>query len=122
RLVRAAADFGAEMLRQALGQRQTHQVLFDAVGAALGATQSVTDRLGGSSGQRLEQPPPATVLDQLREGPSAGTGMGAANAEETLRLAEAIRVLALRHGTPALLHCIRLVDSLRSLLDSVTGE
>jgi two-component system, NtrC family, nitrogen regulation response regulator NtrX len=37
-----------------------------------------------------------------------------------LRLAEAIRVLALRHGAPAVQHCIRMVDSLRALLDNVT--
>jgi hypothetical protein len=121
RLVRAAADFGAEMLRQALGQRQTHQVLLDAVGAALGATASITQSLAGSTAHRMEEPPPPAVLDQLREG-LRSTAAGGAHAAETLRLAEAIRVLAVRHGTPALEHCIRLVDSLRSLLDSVTGE
>jgi two-component system, NtrC family, nitrogen regulation response regulator NtrX len=120
RLVRAAADFGAEMLRQALGQRQTHQVLFDAVGTALGATAHVTEKLRGLPVQRLEQPPPALVLDQLREGLGA-TAAASANAEDTLRLAEAIRVLALRHGAPAVQHCICLVESLRTLLDSVTG-
>jgi ActR/RegA family two-component response regulator len=120
RLVRAAADFGAEMLRQALGQRQTHQVLLDAVGAALGATASITQSLAGSTERRMEEPPPRAVLDQLREG-LRSTAAGS-HAAETLRLAEAIRVLAVRHGAPALEHCIRLVDSLRSLLDSVTGE
>jgi hypothetical protein len=119
-LVRAAADFGAEMLRQALGQRETHQVLFDAVGAALGATAQVTEKLRGQAVQRLQQPPPAAVLDQLREGLSA-TAAGSGSAEDTLRLAEAIRVLALRHGAPAVQHCIRLVESLRTTLDAVTG-
>ena len=42
-------------------------------------------------------------------------------ADETLRLAEAVRVLAVRHGPAAVQHCIRLVESLRQLLDSVTG-
>ena len=120
-LVRAAADFGAEMLRQALGQRQTHQVLFDAVGAALGATAQVTEKLRGQPVQRLEQPPPSVVLDQLREGLSATAAGAAAGAEETLRLAEAIRVLAVRHGAPAVQHCIHLVESLRTMLDAVTG-
>jgi two-component system nitrogen regulation response regulator NtrX len=46
-LVGAAADFGVEMLRQALAQRQTHQVLFDAVEAALGASESVVESLAG---------------------------------------------------------------------------
>jgi ActR/RegA family two-component response regulator len=120
RLVRAAADFGAEMLRQALAQRQTHQMLLDAVAAALGASDSVAQTLRGSAGQRLEQPPPDAVLDRLREGLSA-TGAGAVDAGEAVRLAEAVRVLALRHGPPAVQHCIRLVDSLRQLLDAVTA-
>src|SRR5262249_49861076 len=120
RLVRAAADFGAEMLRQALGQRQIHQVLFDAVGTALGATAHVTDKLRGQPAHRLEQPPPAPVLEQLREGLRASAAASAAP-EDPLRLAEAIRVLALRHGAPAVQHCIRLVESLRTMLDSVTG-
>ncbi len=120
RLVGAAAEFGAEMLRRALAERQTHRVLLDAVAAALGASESVAESLRGSSAQRLEQPPPAAVLDQLREGLSATPGAAVA-AEETLRLAEAVRVLALRHGAPAVQHCIRLVEDLRRLLDTVTG-
>jgi two-component system, NtrC family, nitrogen regulation response regulator NtrX len=120
RLVRAAADFGAELLRHALAQRQTHQVLFDAVDAALKASTSVTQTLSGSPAQRPEQPPPLAVMDQLRAGlHAAGATVGA---DETLRLAEAIRVLAIRHGPPAVEHCIRLVQSLRELLDKVTGE
>jgi ActR/RegA family two-component response regulator len=120
RLVGAAADFGAEMLRQALAHRQTHQVLLDAVGAALGASDSVAQTLRGSTAQRLQQPPPTAVMDQLRAGLDATSG-GAMNSDESLRLAEAMRVLALRHGSPAVQHCIRLVESLRLMLDSVTG-
>ncbi len=119
RLVRAAADFGAELLRHALAQRQTHQMLFDAVAAALGASDSVAQNLRGSAAQRLEQPPPTAVLDQLRQG--LRVAGGAVAADESLRLAEAVRVLALRHGTPAVRHCIRLVESLRELLDKATS-
>jgi hypothetical protein len=61
------------------------------------------------------------VLDRLREGLSATRG-AAVNADDSVRLAEAIRVLALRHGEPAVQHCIRLVEDLRRLLDRVTGE
>jgi len=39
----------------------------------------------------------------------------------SIRLAEAIRVLALRHGSEAVQHCIELVESLRRLLDRLTG-
>jgi ActR/RegA family two-component response regulator len=120
RLAGSAAELGAEMLRQALAQRQTHQVLFDAVEAALGASQGVADSLRGDPARRLEQPPPAPVMDQLRQGLKTTLGPTVAP-EETLRLAEAIRVLALRHGAPAVNHCVRLVEGLRKLLDEVTG-
>jgi hypothetical protein len=75
---------------------------------------------GTTSAQRLEQPPPPQVLDQLRAGLRASGGDNAA-AESSLRLAEAIRVLALKHGQPALEHCLRLVENLRGLLDQLTG-
>jgi two-component system nitrogen regulation response regulator NtrX len=120
RLVGAAAEFGAEMLRQALAERQTHRMLFDAVGTALGASETVAEQLRGPGAPRLEEPPPAAVLDRLREGLSAGPG-AAVGAEETLRLAEAVRVLALRHGPEAVRHCTRLVENVRQLLDAVTG-
>ncbi len=120
RLAAAAADFGAEILRQALAERQMHQVLFDAVDAALGASDSVAQSLRRTPSERRDEPAPAAVLDRLREGLSANA-TAAMDAEETLRLAEAVRVLAVRHGQVAVRHCIRLVESLRELLDSVTG-
>lgn len=120
RLVGVAADFGAEVLRHALAERQTHRVLLDAVAAALGASTSVAETLRGNAEQRLEQPPPPAVLDQLRQGLNATSGP-TVDAADTLRLAEAIRVLALRHGPAAVQHCIRLVEDLRQLLDAVTG-
>ncbi|HWG45551.1 MAG TPA: response regulator [Gemmataceae bacterium] len=119
RLASAAADFGTEMLRQALAERQMHLVLFDAVEAALGVSASMAETLDGSS-PRPEDPPPAAVLQRLREGLDAGADPMDAGA--TLRLAEAIRVLAVRHGPPAVAHCIQLVESLRQLLDEMTGE
>jgi ActR/RegA family two-component response regulator len=121
RLVAAAADFGTEMLRQALAERQMHQVLFAAVDAALGASDSVAETLRGSSSQRQEQPPPAEVLDRLREELHAHLG-APVDADETLRLAESVRVLALRHGPAAVKHCIRLVESVREMLDAVTAS
>ncbi len=118
RLVSAAAGFGTEILRQALAERQTRQLLFDAVAAALSASESLAQTLHGTSDQRREEPPPAAVLDRLR----AGLGGGAIEAEDTLRLVEAVRVLALRHGPAAVQHCIRLVESVRQLLDGVTAS
>jgi ActR/RegA family two-component response regulator len=121
RLVGAAADLGAEMLRQALAERQTHQVLFDAIAAALGAGDSLVESLRSAAASGRDEPPPAAVLDQLREGLRANTG-APVDAEDTLRLVEAIRVLAVRHGAPAVQHCIRLVEDLRQLLDNLTGS
>jgi two-component system, NtrC family, nitrogen regulation response regulator NtrX len=121
RLVGAAADFGAELLRQALAERQTHQLLFDAIGAALGAGDSLAESLRGSGAPRREEPPPAAVLERLREGLRASPG-AAVDPEETVRLAEAIRVLALRHGPAAVRHCTLLVEDLRKLLDTVTAS
>jgi two-component system, NtrC family, nitrogen regulation response regulator NtrX len=120
RLVAAAADFGAEMLRQALAERQTQGLLFDAVEAALRAGDTLRDSLRGTAEERLEEPPPAEVMDRLRQGLSEAPGAAVA-ADDALRLAEAVRVLALRHGAPAVQHCIRLVEDLHRLLDTVTG-
>jgi ActR/RegA family two-component response regulator len=118
RLVSAATAFGTEMLRQALAERQTRQMLFDAVAAALSASESLAQTLHGTTTERRTEPPPAAVLDRLREGLSGG----AVEADDTLRLVEAVRVLALRHGPAAVQHCIRLVESVRQLLDGVTGS
>jgi hypothetical protein len=122
RLDQVAAAFSAEMLKQALAQRQTHQVLLDAVAMALTASATVAENLRGSAAQRLEEPPPATVMDQLRAGFNATAAAGTMSPDASLRLAEAIRELVLRHGAPAVDHCVRLVASLRELLDAVTGS
>jgi ActR/RegA family two-component response regulator len=121
RFVGAAADLGAELLRQALAEHQTHRLLLDAMAAAFGASDSLAESLRGTGAERRDEPPPAAVLDRLREGLRAVPG-AAVDAEETVRLAEAIRVLALRHGSPAVKHCTRLVEQLRELLDSVTAS
>jgi ActR/RegA family two-component response regulator len=120
RLVSAAADFGTELLRQALTERQTHQLLFQAVEAALGASAHVAESLRGSASERQKQPPPAPVMDQLRRSLNANLG-AAIDSTDTLRLAEAVRVLAVRHGPAAIQHCIQLVESLGGLLDTLTG-
>jgi two-component system, NtrC family, nitrogen regulation response regulator NtrX len=120
KLAAAAADFGAEMLRQALAQRQMHQVLFDAIGAALGASESVAQTLRTNPAQERQRPPPQAVLDQLRESLSTNPG-STLDAGQTLQLAEAVRLLAVRHGETAVRHCTRLIHNLCELLDSVSG-
>jgi ActR/RegA family two-component response regulator len=121
RVMGAVAEFGADMLRQALAERQTRRALFDAVAAALRASDTLAQSLPVSTAGRREEPPPTGVLDELRHSLAAAPG-APVNADETLRLVEAVRVLAVRHGAPAVQHCIRLVESLRTLLDSATGN
>jgi DNA-binding response OmpR family regulator len=120
-LARAVADFGGDLLRQALAERQTHAVLFDAVAAALAAGDAVARSLAPAAAQLAEAPPPDRVMEQLREGLREQGGADI-DAERTLQLAEAIRVLALRYGPAAVDHCTRLVQGLRGLLDEVTGS
>ncbi|MGH9676753.1 MAG: response regulator, partial [Candidatus Acidiferrum sp.] len=116
----AAADFGAEMLRHALAERETHRVLFDAMAAALDAGDKVTLILDQPVHSCGEEPPPSTVLDSLRVGLSSSRQANV-NAEATLKLVEAIRVLAVKHGPNAVKHCIEMVEGVRALLDSAAG-
>lgn len=116
RLAAAAAEIGAELLRQALAERAARRTLFDAVAAALDATQRLATEDGPP---RAEEPPPAAVLDRLRADLQTARSP-AVGGDATLRLAEAVRELAVRHGPPAVEHCIRLVQSVRELLDGVS--
>ncbi|MFO0825172.1 MAG: hypothetical protein U0792_18970 [Gemmataceae bacterium] len=105
---------GADFLRQALAERQTRRLLFDAVDAALKATARVTDAMTPG-----EKPLPA-AMEQLKAG-LAGNADATADADTTLRLVEAVRGLAVRHGPMAVEHCVRMVTDLRKLLDELTG-
>jgi two-component system, NtrC family, nitrogen regulation response regulator NtrX len=109
-IARSAANLGVELMRQALGQRQTHQLLFDAVAAVLRASEQMETS--------MHAPEPPRVIEQLR----AGLPKTSEDTEINLRLAEAIRALAARHGQPALDHCLQLVQQVQMLLDRATGE
>lgn len=115
RLLASSAEIGADLLRQALAERQTHRLLFDAVDAALKATSGVTDLLNGSGEQSRED-----ILKCLREGLD-DDAHAIASPDTTLQLVEAVRALAVRHGSLAIDHCIRTVQDLRKLLDGMTG-
>jgi ActR/RegA family two-component response regulator len=121
RLAAEIGSFGAELLRHALAERQTTQVLLDAVAAALAESETVVRSLEPAPGPapetRPEDPPPEAVLDRLRAG-LTGEAVGGADA---VRLAEAVRVLAVRHGPRAVRYCIDLVERMRTLLDEATG-
>jgi ActR/RegA family two-component response regulator len=120
RLIAEAAQFGAALLRQSLFERQAHKVLFDAIETALKVSDSFAETLKRSPEHRIQEPPPDAVLDQIRQGLARTTSRPHAN-EELLELAEAIRVLSLRHGPAGLKHCLQIVKTTRELLDRVTG-
>ncbi|MFO0847500.1 MAG: response regulator [Gemmataceae bacterium] len=120
KLVAAAADIGAELLRQALAERQTQRLLFDAVDAALKASEDVSQTLAGPTDAGPESPPPPAVLERLKAGLAADAN-AVADPDTSLRLVEAVRVLAVRHGPLAVDHCVALVENLRRLLDGLTG-
>ena len=117
RLVSAAAELGADLLKQALAERQTQSLLFGAIEAALAASEGVERAL--TSGPEAA-PAGEAVMARLRAGLAADPN-ALADAGTTLELAEAIRALAARHGPEAVRHCSRLVAELHKLLDSLTG-
>ncbi len=116
RVAAAAADIGAELLRQALAERQTNRLLANAVEAALSAGDEVSRTITGPTS---DAPPPA-VLATLKAG-LAGDANAVTDADTGLRLVEAVRELAVRHGPPAVDHCVKLVEDLTRLLDGLTG-
>lgn len=111
KLVASASELAAELLRQALADRQTHRLLISAVEAAVSASREVTTPVAGA-----ESPPSVAILDRLRSGlGEAATAI--VDPQMSLQLAEEIRELAVRHGPSAVRHCTRLVRDVRSLLD-----
>lgn len=110
----AAALLGAEMLRHALAERESQRLLLDALTQAQRVGQEVAGAIR----------PPDAAPPELRarlETTLAHSATAAIDAGPTLRLAEAIRELAVRYGPPAVDHCTRLVEDLRGLLDRVAG-
>src|SRR5262249_12828267 len=73
RLVRAAADVGAELLRHALAQRQTRQVLFDAVAPA---PRPSGPGARGPRGRRPRAAPPPGAGGGRRRPPGGPGGGG----------------------------------------------
>ncbi|HEY2783619.1 MAG TPA: response regulator [Fimbriiglobus sp.] len=113
-LASSAAEVGADLLRQVLAERQTHRLLADAVEAALAASQAV------SNSMTIPDSPTEAVMDQLRAG-LASDPTATLNADTGLKLVEAVRRLADRHGPNAVEHCIRTIGSLHRLLDEQVG-
>jgi ActR/RegA family two-component response regulator len=116
RLAAAGAALGTEILRHALAQRESQQMLVTAVEAALQASAAVSQTLQPAQTAPRADP----VVEQLRTGLAHRHG-APIPAADTVRLAEAVRDLAVRHGPAAVQHCLRLVEQLGELLDTVTG-
>lgn len=116
RVIASASEVGADLLRQAVAERQTHKLLFDAVEAALEATAHLSEFAPTTA----DGAPPPAVMQRLKEGLGADTN-AIADPDTTLRLVEAVRALALRHGPSAVDHCVRVVKDVRKLLDEITG-
>ncbi len=121
RVAAAAADIGSELLRREVAERQARRSLFDAVAAALEVTQSVQVPDGPAGAAKPEEPPPAAVLERLRADLQTAPGQ-AVGGDAALRLAEAVRSLAVRHGPPAVEHCLRVIESVRVMLDELTPQ
>jgi ActR/RegA family two-component response regulator len=111
-LLARVAEIGSDLLRQALAERQTQRLLFDAVDAALkaGDTVAASFHSGGSE----------AVLDRIRTG-MAAEGQSLAEADTGLKLIEAVRALTAKWGQPAIDHGLRMVESTRQLLEETQG-
>jgi ActR/RegA family two-component response regulator len=120
-LVGMTAKLAADLLGHSIAEKQSYQLLFDAMAAAMDASESMAQTLKDGSAKRSEDSLQPSILDHLRTS-LTGVAGSSAEARQTLELAEAIRLLAIRHGQPALEHCIHLVENLRRLLDQVTHE
>lgn len=119
RLVAAAAEVGGDLIRQAVAERQSHRLLFDAVEAALRASTGIQEALAAENAGP-EEPPPPSVMERLRQGLDENTD-AVVDGDTTLELVEAVRALAVRHGPGAVEHCTRMVNDLRKLLDEISG-
>ncbi len=74
RLITSAAEVGTDLLRQAIAERQTHQLLFDAVDAALHATAHLSDFAAAPA----DAAPPPSVMARLEERLGRGRERGRA--------------------------------------------
>jgi hypothetical protein len=114
-LVAAASEFGSELFRHAFSEKETQSLLLQAVESALKVSRQISSELPQES-----DAPTETVMKQLREGLASSLNP-VVDASSSLRLTEAIRTLATRHGSPAVHHCLTLIENLNDLLDRVTG-
>lgn len=113
-MLSGTSEFCTEILRHALAERQTQRLLINAVEAALKVSEKA---VGVGESDSL----PAEVMNQLRDDLNR-TANRVVDAETSLELAEAIRELAVRHGSSSVKHCLKLVGDVRAMLDELSGE
>lgn len=118
RAVRAGVAVGAELLRQAFAERQSQRILFDAVEAALGASDSLSASMQQGSETLPGQAPSAVALHSLRENLQKQLGP-AVDSEDILRLLQTVRDLAIAHGPAAIKHCLQIIESTATFLSQV---
>jgi hypothetical protein len=109
----ALGALAAEVLRQAIAERETSRLLLDALLQARRIGQEVRESL---------RTPESNATPEVRarlEATLAHRPDAPIDPAPTLRLAEAIRRLAATYGTPAVDHCTRLVEGLHILLREV---
>jgi ActR/RegA family two-component response regulator len=116
RLLASVRDFAAGLIKNAVAQQQTHAMLLEALGAAL----AVSEHLVPAESSPADQPPPEPVLTQLRESLEQSV-LEVVPPEQSLRLAELLRSIAVRHGSDAIDHCIQLLEGVDRLLRMVTA-
>jgi two-component system nitrogen regulation response regulator NtrX len=122
RVVRAGVVVGTDLLRQAFAERQNHRILFDAVEAALGASETLAATMQRGAEPQATQAPSAVALNSLRENLQRQLGPGI-DTDHVLNLLQAVRDLAVAHGPAALRHCLQIVESTAVLLgQSALGE
>jgi ActR/RegA family two-component response regulator len=111
RLVSAAGQFAAHMIRQALAERHLHAMLVEAMGAALQASEQMT----AAPPSPPDQPPPEPVLNRLRQSIEE-SALSVVEAPEALKLAELLRELSVRHGPAATRFCVQMLEGVDRLL------
>jgi ActR/RegA family two-component response regulator len=100
-LLTVAAEIGADLLKRTWAEQKTHRILFDAIQAALTTSEQLS--------------PASTVLDEVKRGFAAESN-AIVGGEAGLKLVQAIRSLAEKHGSPAVDHCTLMVKNLDHLL------
>jgi two-component system, NtrC family, nitrogen regulation response regulator NtrX len=120
RFFASALPFTTDLLRLVSGEREVKRLLFDAVEAALKASELASEQVSQTLETGSASPPPDAVLEQLKMGLGRSDSV-VVDAESSLALAEGVRELALRHGPAAVRYVVQQVHELRRLLDEAAG-